>query len=63
MCLAPATLLMFLQLLDPKIVEITDSDTITIHSTEGPVNWSYIEQVQLFAIDGNIGYCVPDKEA
>lgn len=61
-CLAPAALLTFLELLSPDIVEVTSENTVVVHAEEGPVTWVYIDEIQMFAIDGKLWYCF-DGEA
>lgn len=62
-CLAPAALFTFLQMLSPDIIEVVDETTVIVQAEEGPVEWIFIERLQLFAVDGNIGYCVPSVDA
>lgn len=56
MCLGPLQLMAFVGLLDPSIVEM-QGDDVLIYATEGVVEWVYLEDVKIFAIDGDRNHC------
>lgn len=58
LCLGPAALAAFVSMLNPEIVEPVD-DKIIIHAEAGKVEWIYIEDLKLFAVEGNRTYCIP----
>ena len=62
LCLGPLALKAFLGVLDPEIVEPQDNKVI-VHAEAGAVEWVYIEDLKLFAVDGERRYCIPDTEA
>ena len=61
MCLAPSALMTFLTYLDLSKVTM-DESTVTIHASAGPVEWIYIKELDVYAIDGNIAFCVNNSK-
>lgn len=60
-CLTPMSLAAFIGLLDPTIIEPKD-EKILIHAEKQTVEWIYIEDLNMFAIDGDRSNCGVEQQ-
>jgi len=57
LCGSTSTLEKFLSYIDSALLEFS-TNSVTIHSGTGPVEWVYLEIFNMWAVDGDFMHCI-----